>query len=231
MYMKLLAIETATLTASVAVVTPDGPLAQRERAVDTHSDVLLSLIDDTLRAAGVSIAEIEGVAVGAGPGSFTGLRIGMATAKGICFARQVPLWAVSSLAVLAQEAATDVPTVVIPVLDARRGELFAGCYQVSYTTTPKACQPERALAPEQLHGYLEGVAEQSEIILVGNAFEVYPRHLEKIPHARPDVRKTPSASTLAEIALASPKQADLAAATPTYVRLSDAELKGGTRAS
>ena len=75
--------------------------------------------------------DLDAVAIGAGPGSFTGLRIGMATAKGIAFAAECPLWAVSSLAALAHAAGRDPDAIVVAVLDARRGEVYAGAYRAT----------------------------------------------------------------------------------------------------
>lgn len=224
--MKLLAIETATLTASVAIVTESETLATRERAVSTHSDVLLTLIDAALRDAGIAIGDIDGVAVGAGPGSFTGLRIGMATAKGLCFANDVPLWTVSSLAALARDAGPHPGRAVVPVLDARKSEVFAAAFRVE-TDAPeprvRALTEERVLSPERLGSLLEGLPNP---VLLGTGVTAYEEIISDLgAEVLRDSRATPSAESVGKLALRSSAHPNLAAATPTYVRLSEAELK------
>lgn len=136
--MRILGLDTATLTASVAIVDETGhALGDGARTTAGRSADLLVAIDDVCRAAGVAPRELTAIAVGAGPGSFTGLRIGMATAKGIAFAAARPLWAVSSLAAVAHGY-----PLVVAALDARRGEVYAGCYRDG-----ELLAPERTVAP------------------------------------------------------------------------------------
>lgn len=106
--MKLLALDTSTALCGVAVWdTVSGSAAARREQVTTHSERLLQLISECLAELGLRPAELDGVACGAGPGSFTGLRIGAATAKGLCFALARPLRMVSSLEVMAATPAAD----------------------------------------------------------------------------------------------------------------------------
>src|SRR4051812_6985793 len=100
----LLAIDTSTLTASAAVLDGGRIVVERHAAATQTSEALLPLVDEVLREAGLAPTQLDALACGAGPGSFTGLRIGLATAKGLCFALGKPLLAVSSLAALALEA-------------------------------------------------------------------------------------------------------------------------------
>lgn len=126
--VRLLAIDTATALCGVAVLEvpaagDDGAerSAVRRERVTTHSERLLSLIADCLGELGLVPAQLDAVACSAGPGSFTGLRIGVATAKGLCFALSRPLVLVSSLETLAEGA----PRPSLAVLDAGRGQLYA----------------------------------------------------------------------------------------------------------
>ncbi|HTM22901.1 MAG TPA: tRNA (adenosine(37)-N6)-threonylcarbamoyltransferase complex dimerization subunit type 1 TsaB, partial [Kofleriaceae bacterium] len=136
--MIVLAVDTSTMTTSVAVLDGPHPAAH---AADVHvraagrsvarpaSDNLLPLIERALADAGLAAAAVDAYAVGAGPGSFTGLRIGMATIKGLAFAAGKPVWAVSSLEALALDAGAADGTLVAAVVDARRGEVFAGWFR------------------------------------------------------------------------------------------------------
>lgn len=123
--MISLALDTATLTGSVAVLRDDLALAELSARVRaTHSEQLLVLVEEALARAGVSLDEVERLAVGVGPGSFTGVRIGLATAKGLALSTGAPLVGVSSLAALAASLALHGGP-VLACLDARRDEVYA----------------------------------------------------------------------------------------------------------
>ena len=120
--------------------------------------------------------DISAVAIGAGPGSFTGLRIGMATAKGIAFAAACPLWAVSSLAALAHELLEAEPqATVLAVLDARKGEAYAGAYRRDADRIV-AVGVERVLPPDQLAAFAPVGAR-----IVGDFIEVLDGHSVVFP--------------------------------------------------
>jgi tRNA threonylcarbamoyl adenosine modification protein YeaZ len=107
----ILAIDTSTLTASAAVVTLAGaPLAVIGGDPDVRTERVLELCEQALAQAGVARTALTAIAVGAGPGSFTSLRIGLATGKGLAYALGVPLWLASSLAALAHDLAAVAPT-------------------------------------------------------------------------------------------------------------------------
>ncbi len=158
----ILGLDTATADTAVAVWAPGGPEVERRDepplgARPAHAGKLLLLVEEVLDAAGASWGDVERIAVGVGPGSFTGLRIGIATARGLAQARNLPLIGVSSLAALAECAKRDgakgdsppypgaskgdSPPYVVAVIDARRGEVFAAA--------PGAFGPA-AFAPDDL---------------------------------------------------------------------------------
>lgn len=211
--MKVLAIDTATLIARVAVLDDGRVLAVAEHSASPISSAksggrtteVLVAIDDACREAGVSGRALDAIAVGAGPGSFTGLRIGMATAKGIAFAAKKPLWAVSSLAALAWGR----PGLVAAVLDARRGEVFAGVYHDGVLVGE-----ERVMAPADVVGLGE--------TYVGDALAAYE---VLAPLADRWTHDTPSAVSVARLALAGARANVLVAGVPTYIRPSEAELR------
>lgn len=123
-----LAVDTSSALGSVAVGRGDRLLAEVVVGVSTrHSEALLPAVDFALGSAGLEPAELAGVVVAAGPGSFTGVRIAAASAKAMVRVLDIPFFAYSSLAALAATAASERP--VCAMFDARRGEVYAGCYR------------------------------------------------------------------------------------------------------
>ena len=127
--MKLLAIEASTLVASVALATEDSIVAEfTVNNKKTHSQTLLPMIDVVVQNVGWKLDELDYIAVTNGPGSFTGLRIGAATAKGLAQALNKKVIAVSSLEALAMNG-VNYSGVVVPIMDARRDNVFTGIYE------------------------------------------------------------------------------------------------------
>jgi tRNA threonylcarbamoyladenosine biosynthesis protein TsaB len=203
-------------------------VASREHpGISQHGQRLPGAIAELLEEAGQSLDALTGCALGIGPGSFTGLRIGMATIKGLCYARKLPLAGVSSLRALALSVAdgTEAGSLFCPLLDARRGEVYAGLFR---GPTAEPLGTEVAMPPDALAQWLvdfpgvrvfgEGLHAQREALtraLAGRAtldFEA-PRY--------------PSAVRVAQ--LAGPpgtfKAETLLSLEPRYVRLSEAEVK------
>jgi tRNA threonylcarbamoyladenosine biosynthesis protein TsaB len=126
--MLTLALEAATSTGSVAVIRDAELLASREVAMRSGAEEhLLPAIDESLREAGATVRDLERVICGAGPGSFTSLRVSASLAKGIAFAQGIPLYAVPSLALIAADESLG-DGVYLAVLDALRGDVFAAAY-------------------------------------------------------------------------------------------------------
>lgn len=231
--MIVLAIDTSTLRASVALLEdqPGGTpavLASGESDSARHSDNLLPLIDRVLVEAGRRIADVGAIAVGVGPGSFTGLRIGMATAKGLAFSTGVPLWAASSLAALAQDAAAHAPdreAIIVAALDARRDEIFAGAFRAIPGSLVEPIGDEVVLAPSDLAAHLAQHLGDDRVQIVGDAIEAYPDALARVGTMLHDVRATPSAASVARHALNGDRVDILHAGAPAYIRKSEAELK------
>ncbi len=122
----ILGIETSTDICSVALFRGGEVVALRESGGSEHARLLAVYIDEALREAGVAPSALDAVAVSAGPGSYTGLRIGVSTAKGVCYALGIPLIAVGSLEALACQIAGTFPegTLLRPMIDARRMEVY-----------------------------------------------------------------------------------------------------------
>ncbi|HEX2167763.1 MAG TPA: tRNA (adenosine(37)-N6)-threonylcarbamoyltransferase complex dimerization subunit type 1 TsaB [Longimicrobiales bacterium] len=142
----LLGIETSTDYGSIAIGRgPDLVAEVVIGARSRHAESLLPALDFMLRSSRLSRAEIRGIVVGAGPGSFTGVRVAAATARGLAAGLAVPLYAFSSLACLALERVGS--GAVCSVFDARRGEVYAGCYERAGNTD----RLDALLAPEAMH--------------------------------------------------------------------------------
>ena len=137
MSARILALETSTLSCSVALFDSDACVHSEQRCEEqhVHASNLLPMIDAALKAAGWQASDLSAVAVCAGPGSYTGLRIGTSTAKGICHAQGIPLIAINSLEIQAYHAVANGPleagATVIAVMDARRDEVYTQTFRWS----------------------------------------------------------------------------------------------------
>ena len=131
--MKILGIDSSGMTASVAIVTDDQLMAEFTiNNKRTHSETLLPMIDKMMNMAEVQPEELTAIAIASGPGSFTGLRIGAATAKGLALALDIPIVPVPTLEGLAYNLSGE-KRLVVSVMDARRNEVYAGAYEVDDT--------------------------------------------------------------------------------------------------
>ena len=127
--MKILALDSSGLVASVALVEDDNMLGEYTvNYKKTHSQTLLPMLDEVAKMIDLDLNSIDAIAVAAGPGSFTGLRIGSATAKGLGLALKKPLVAIPTVEGLAYNLC-GIADVVCPIMDARRGQVYAGIYE------------------------------------------------------------------------------------------------------
>ncbi|SHJ59933.1 tRNA (adenosine(37)-N6)-threonylcarbamoyltransferase complex dimerization subunit type 1 TsaB [Pseudozobellia thermophila] len=130
----LLNLETATTNCSVSVARDGELLAIKEHDTPnySHSEQLHIFIEDVIEEAGMSLAELDAIAVSKGPGSYTGLRIGVSAAKGLCFSLDVPLISVATLTSMAHQAKRQGIDYIIPLLDARRMEVYSAVFDKNY---------------------------------------------------------------------------------------------------
>jgi tRNA threonylcarbamoyladenosine biosynthesis protein TsaB len=214
----LLAIETSSTVGSLAVLR-DGTV--RERFIATpraQTEQLLPLIEELLTEADSTVAALDAIVFGRGPGSFTGLRIAAAVAQGLALAARKPVLAVSSLAAVAQHAweAASVERSLV-CIDARMGEVYFGCYEL-HDGVARAHGPEQVGAPETM-----GVPEWRHWTALGAGFTVYAEALAHVARraaaVMPDLE--PRARDLLPIAAAdwaAGRAVPAAAALPTYLR-------------
>ena len=225
----ILSFDTATSNCSVALTRGgfiDGIVVACVNFSSgiSHSRKLLGLIDRLLADASVKLSEVSAIAVGLGPGSFTGLRIGMATAKGLCHGTAKPLLGISSLDAIGASVRSD--KLICVVLDARKKEVYSCFYRHTENSFAGRCSEPIVLPPAVL-------AEQinEPVVMAGDGVDVYStvwsevlgNRLEKAP-AR---NRYPAADTIGFLAdehYRAGQFLELSSCTPVYVRSSDAEL-------
>jgi len=225
--MKVLGIDTSTSCGSIGLI--DDEIVISEYIINipiTHSERLLEAIESVLKAARISIGDLEGWAISIGPGSFTGLRIGVSTIKGLALATQKDVAGVPSLDVLASQISIS-PFLICPILDARKGELYTALYRYDECGFLKRQSPYQAIKPEDL---VREIRERT--IFVGDGVKAYKDYLKKsLPSLAIFSHPTlnlPHGSVVAKLGLEllrKGKRLDISSFTPLYIRPSEAELK------
>jgi tRNA threonylcarbamoyladenosine biosynthesis protein TsaB len=223
--MKVLGIETATRTGGVAVVSESGVIAEYTLNIEvTHSERLMATVDRVLKGTGLALADLDGLSVSVGPGSFTGLRIGIATVKGIAFTTGKPVVAVPTLRALAWNL-PHAAHPVCPLLDARKKEVYAALYRYENCALLRVME-EQAIALEALAGKISG-----RTIFTGEAAHCFRDEIVKLFGDRalfaPRSSMVPSAASVAEIGLLMLKngeRTDPDVLTPVYIRRPEAEV-------
>ena len=227
----LLTLDTASEAGSAAVSRGETLLGEIFfSSGQTHSDRLLRSVSLLLDNVGMDLASVDAFAVSLGPGSFTGLRVGVATVKGLALASGRPVVGVSSLRTLAMQA----PFARHPVcalLDARKKEVYAGLYRWE-EDFPVPLREETVLSPERLLETLE-----EEVLFAGSGAAAYRsliiRRLGARAHFTPWPLQSPRAGLAAALALADLRQGrtvPLAQLSPHYIRRSEAEILWARRA-
>jgi tRNA threonylcarbamoyladenosine biosynthesis protein TsaB len=223
--MKLLAADTATPSLSVAVT--DGGEVRAEITVrrrQTHTRTLMRQLEAVLELAGVELAELDGLAAVAGPGSFTGLRIGLSTVKGIAMGLGKPAVGVSALEGLARQL-PGVSGSIHALIDARKGQVYRGMFRWEGDRLTELAEPS-VLGPEAAAAELRPGS-----ILVGDGARLYGEAMTRWTgspfRVAPSGVHTLRASTAARMArekMAAGAPCDPAGLLPQYLRPSDAEL-------
>lgn len=227
--MKILAVDSATRSCSVAIM--DGERLLAERILNhggTHTTELMPMIDSLLNDCGLSIHNMGGLAVTIGPGSFTGLRIGLSTVKGLAFAVSLPVAGISSLDALASQAFFAAVR-ICPMIDARKGEV----YTAEYTHTDGRLKPSgaaRAVSPAEAARSIS-----SPCLFVGNGARLYKDVITDIAgqwaNFLPEEQSHVRAATVGRLGhqlLTSGQATPLSLLTPWYIRDSDAKKYAGS---
>ena len=170
--MKLLAIDSSGLVASVAVIEEETLVAEYTMNYKkTHSQTLLPMLEEIKKSIDLDLSSIDAIAVAAGPGSFTGLRIGSATAKGLGLALDKPLISVPTVDALAYNLYdTDEDTIICPIMDSRRKQVYTGMY-CFLNHQMQVVKEQDAVALEELIKELNQM--ERPVIFLGDAVPVY----------------------------------------------------------
>ncbi|MBI5902712.1 MAG: tRNA (adenosine(37)-N6)-threonylcarbamoyltransferase complex dimerization subunit type 1 TsaB [Deltaproteobacteria bacterium] len=225
---KILAFDTSSASGSVALMDGERLLCEWNSGdAGKHSNWLMPAIDGVLKSVGVRLADIDLYAVDTGPGSFTGLRIGVSTVKGLAWATGRKVVGVSTLEALALNLRYS-RMAVCPVLDARKGEVYAAVYRYAGNGM-EAVMKDSALSPAALFERLNGV--KGPVVFLGNGLTVYSEEIKKNVDgavAAPAALWSMRASNIAMLALERALRAvSPAGLGPLYLRKSEAEIKGG----
>lgn len=228
--MILLAFDTAQGALSAAVMEGEGVLASSfEPRTRGHAEALMPLLETMLAEAALGFADLDALAVTVGPGTFTGLRVGLAAARGLALARALPLVGVTTLDAVAEPAGAEADEIAIALFDARRDEVYM---QAFAPTRGHSLVP---LTPPLLVGLDEAVAHlpEGKAVLVGTGAELLAPRLEAAgrPFRLSPAKPQPDAQAVGRIALARIAAQGLGAfrvaPEPLYIRAPDAKLPGG----
>lgn len=224
--MLILAFETSAKAASAALLEDGCLLGESYQNTGlTHSQTLLVMAEQLLAQCGKTVADVNAVAVAAGPGSFTGVRIGVAAAKGFAWGRELPCYGVSTLEAMALSLGAW-QGYVCPCMDARRSQVYNALFSVNQGTLERL-REDRAIALSDLSEELKAL--DGPIFLVGDGSTLAYRTLSgEIPNLvlPPEHRMHQRADGVALLAaqkIAAGESGDANALTPNYLRLSQAE--------
>jgi tRNA threonylcarbamoyladenosine biosynthesis protein TsaB len=227
--MRILAFDTSASVTSVAICEGSQLLVEDDSAgSDRHAEILLPKVQRCLADAGLRLADIDLFAVGIGPGSFTGVRVGVATAKGFGLGLQRPVAGVVSLAALAAGAQAEGEWLA-PVLDAFKGEVFAALYRARDGGLERVLAPFHA-PPAQALARIASAAGDRALTLFGGGLRRYAAELGPLPDRATlldvgfDAPRARHVAALAALDYARGELPALAQLAPLYVRDSDAQL-------
>jgi tRNA threonylcarbamoyladenosine biosynthesis protein TsaB len=234
--MLILAIDSATPVAGVALLNDERLIKEEfSNYKKTHSETLMVMVDRVLQECECNINQVGAFAVTTGPGSFTGLRIGLAAIKGLSMATGKPVVGVSTLDVLAHNLwGSD--SLVCPLLDARRQEVYCGFYDVT-GTYPHAVVEGMACSPEEFAERAVTIANEQkkkDIILLGDGYypyaDFFKAKLGRQLKTPPPHLMLPRAGALGSLGWQKAQKGefeDILRLRPVYIRLSEAEYRLG----
>lgn len=229
--MKLIALDSSGLVASVALTEDDNLIAEYTMNYKkTHSQTLLPMLDELSRMVDLDLSTIDAIAIAAGPGSFTGLRIGSATAKGLALAMKKPIISVPTVDALAYNLyGTD--KLVCPLMDARRSQVYTGIYK--FVSSPSGFMmndicPQCVIMIEEIIEKLNSLGR--EVIFLGDGVPVFEERIRELIQCRYSFapahmnrQRAASVAVLGGLLYKEGKEVSGVDFSPEYLRLSQAE--------
>jgi tRNA threonylcarbamoyladenosine biosynthesis protein TsaB len=241
--MRIIGIDTATISASVALVHDGIIVAEKSNPNDgagrngdrhpgksNHAETILLLLESLLESAGISLQDIDGIGLSIGPGSFTGLRIGLSTVKGLAYGSRLPVVGVSTL--LAQAArVTDYDGLICPLLDARKNEVYGALFEKTGDAVQRLSDDSVASAAAILE-IICPLVKGTPCLMIGDGAAVYKQWLlQQLGAGALFQAGEFSLSVAATVARLSEQRFrfndvdDLGSLTPAYLRRSQSEFK------
>ncbi len=223
--MKILGIDSSGMVASVALVEDDVVIAEYTmNHKKTHSETLLPMIDEIVRTSEMKLDELDAIAIAAGPGSFTGLRIGAATAKGLALANDIPIVPVKTCEGLAYNM-WGAEELVCPIVDARRNQVYTGVYKVS-----GGIEVIKDQEPMDIHDLITYLNDFNSVTFLGDGVPIYEKIIWneiyipcKIAPANMNRQRGASIATYGAMLYKEGKYINADDFAPDYLRKSQAE--------
>jgi tRNA threonylcarbamoyladenosine biosynthesis protein TsaB len=239
--MRVIGIDTASRTASVALVENGSLISQRthpccesigngdtRRSKNNHAETILPLLELLLGSTGVSLQDITGFALSNGPGSFTGLRIGLSTVKGLAYGSKIPIVAISTLFAHAARV-TNYDGLICALLDARKNEVYAAVFRKNGQVINRITEDTIA-SVANLIAIAQDLRRGMPCLIVGDGAAVYENFMRDLPGIRlhdatNDLTIAATVARLAEDRFQSNEVDDLGTLTPVYIRPFEAAFK------
>lgn len=173
MSLKILALDTSTSACSVALSVDSEIITTSKIAPRQHNELLLKMLESVLAEAGLSLSQLDGLAFGCGPGSFTGLRIAAGVIQAIAFAHDLPVVLISTLRTLAQCAYRETQIqYILPAIDAVMGEVYWGCYHLNAENIMLPLQAEIICKPQEVQA-----AKEHNWVGIGDGWDLYSKEM------------------------------------------------------
>lgn len=225
--MRIVALDTSNQPMSVALWGEQGLIVEKTTTIKrNHSVQLMPAIDELMQEAGWKVSDLDRVAVAKGPGSYTGVRIGVTVAKTLAWAGDLELVGVSSLKALAGNGMRKEGHLISPIFDARRENIYTGLYQVDKDLNLKQIEEDTHISAREWAEFL--ATKNQKIEVIGKDYskfeEVFESALGENLLRSSNSNQVPKAGTLAEIAL-NEKPVDIHTFAPEYTKLAEAEEK------
>jgi len=226
--MKVLGIDTSTSCGSVGFIDEEKDILFEYslKVPITHSERLLKAIDHVLNITGYNLEDIDGFAISLGPGSFTGLRIGVSTIKGLSFATKKAVLGIPSLDVLASQI-SPTPYLICPIIDGRKGEVYTAFYYYTEENQLQRLTPYKSIKPEEL---IKGIERKTMFIGDGvkSYKEIIKNYLSSLALFTIEPLNNPFGTIVAKLGcnlLRKGEVLTLDSFTPMYIRAPEAETK------